>query len=143
MTLRANLKYLNPMRAKNVYEDANFIYKTHVKYISQKISPKCGTQFCGSVINLYMEYVIDAIVHGYKINVPNSVSFSISRIPVKDIYKYRGFKFKSKFTSDWLFYIDIESNTLQKNDIKYVPTNKIVHTVKPVLNSEKIYELIR
>lgn len=123
--------------------ESNAIYKRHVEYISRKLSPHSANQFCGIVIRLYVKYMIDAALHGYKINIPHVISFSLSRIPVKEIYKYRSWKFKSKFTSDWLFYIDMECNIIQKNDIRYTPTTEIIRKANTILNSEKVYELIR
>lgn len=143
MMLRVNSKYLLQMPVESKYKALNTIYHRHVDYISNKISSYAAHQFCGIVIRLYIKYVIDAILHGYKINITDLISFSIVRIPVNEIYKYRSWKFKSKFTSDWLFYIDIECNTIKNNDIRYTPNNEIIHKVNDVMNSEKVYELIR
>lgn len=143
MMLRVNLKYLHQMPVDSKYKALNTIYHRHVDHVTKKYSSRSAKQFCGIVIRLYMKYVIDAILHGYKINIRNIISFSLSRIPVMDIYKYRGFKLKSKFTSDWLFYVDIECNTIQKNDIRYTPNTEIIRNVNTFLNSERVYELIR
>jgi len=131
------------MEDSKVNRKWNYIYKRHVEYISQKISHYTAKQYSGIVMVLYIKYMIAAVLHGYRIVIPHVVSFSLSRIPVKDIYKYRGYKFKSKLTSDWLFYIDMENNLIKKNDLKYVPTRSIMHKAKEFLNTEKVYELIR
>lgn len=117
-------------------------FKEHQLYIRSILGVKIA-KYTRGVLSRYVNYMIDSILHGYPITIRYVIRFSLVKIPISEISKYRVFMFYSKYTSDWAFFIDITSKIFARYHLKYRPTPEIRKKVSNFLNSEKVYELIR
>jgi hypothetical protein len=129
----------NTVSYKKVDNSVFTEFRTHIK---EQLSPN-RARWTGCIISRYIHAAISSALHGNTINISRGTTIRFVKIPMADLHKHIGYKFKSQLTSDWIFMIHISGSIISKFRYRYYPSKSLKKQVQNFIDSSEVYKMIR